>query len=59
MSLFGGQAPTPEPENARETAIVRISPVLETLRGIDPDVLSPREAQAALYQLKRLLEEEP
>lgn len=59
MSLFGGQAPTPEPESTRETAIVRISPVVETLRGIDPDVLSPREAQAALYQLKRLLEEEP
>ena len=27
------------------------------IEGIDPDLLSPREAQAALYQLKRLLED--
>ena len=28
--------------------------VREALERIDPDVLSPREAQAALYELKRV-----
>ena len=30
----------------------------EALRAIDPDGLSPREAQEALYELKRLAREE-
>jgi len=29
---------------------------LERLAALDPDALSPREAQAALYELKRLAE---
>src|SRR5690606_29500564 len=32
-------------------------PVLERLDELDPDELSPREAQALLYELKKLLEE--
>jgi DNA mismatch repair protein MutS len=28
---------------------------LERLAALDPDALSPREAQATLYELKRLL----
>ena len=35
-------------------------PVLEELAGIDPDALTPREAQEALYRLKsRLDDQEP
>jgi DNA mismatch repair protein MutS len=30
------------------------SPVLDRLAALDPDALSPRDAQAALYELKRL-----
>ena len=33
-------------------------PLREKLAAIDPDDLSPREAQAALYALKRLAKEE-
>jgi hypothetical protein len=32
------------------------SAVLDRLATLDPDALSPREAQVALYELKRLLE---
>jgi hypothetical protein len=31
--------------------------VREELAKIDPDALSPREAQAALYELKRLAQD--
>jgi hypothetical protein len=31
-------------------------PALEALAGLDPDTLSPREAQAFLYRVKSLLE---
>ena len=55
LSLFGGQPPVVD--TPREEPIQREPPALEALRGLDPDALSPREAQAALYQLKRLLEE--
>jgi DNA mismatch repair protein MutS len=34
-------------------------PLREALEGIEPDELSPREAQAALYELKRLSLEKP
>ena len=30
------------------------SPVLDRLEALDPDALSPRDAHAALYELKRL-----
>ena len=47
--LFGGAAPPAEP--ARPDA-----PVLDRLSALDPDALSPRDAHAALYELKRLAE---
>ncbi len=41
--------------NPPETAPPRSdSPVLDRLAALDPDALSPRDAQAALYELKRL-----
>jgi DNA mismatch repair protein MutS len=36
-----------------------VSAALERLARLEPDTLSPREAQAALYELKRLAEPEP
>jgi DNA mismatch repair protein MutS len=45
MPLFTFEPPTPEPLPDR---------VREALDRIDPDMLSPREAQVALYELKRL-----
>jgi DNA mismatch repair protein MutS len=47
--LFGTAAPQAEP--ARPDA-----PVLDRLAALDPDALSPRDAHAALYELKRLAE---
>ena len=48
--LFAASAAVPPaPIFADET-----HPVLETLAALDPDALSPREALAALYELKRL-----
>ncbi len=47
--LFGAAAPQAEP--ARQDA-----PVLDRLAALDPDALSPRDAHAALYELKRLAE---
>jgi DNA mismatch repair protein MutS len=47
--LFGASAPAadvPHPAAA----------VLDRLAALDPDALSPRDAQAALYELKRLAE---
>ena len=41
--LLRAAAPEPPPD-----------PVREALDKIDPDALSPREAHAALYELKRL-----
>jgi len=45
----GGDAPAAPPG---------ASQALERLAALDPDALSPREAHAALYELKRLLERE-
>ena len=47
LPLFSHVAPEPEPPR---------DPLREALAGLDPDVLSPREAQAMLYELKRLAE---
>jgi DNA mismatch repair protein MutS len=47
--LFGATAPPAEP--ARPEA-----PVLDRLAALDPDAMSPRDAHAALYELKRLAE---
>ena len=45
IDLFAVPAATPAPEP---------SPVDAALAGIDPDTLTPRDALAALYQLKSL-----
>ncbi len=45
LPLFAAQMATPEPE-ATDT-------LREMLRGTDVDALSPREALALLYELKR------
>ncbi len=52
QSLFGtgAGAPSPAPEGEE-------SPVLKTLREIDPDTLTPREALELLYQLRRKLDD--
>lgn len=44
---------TPPPEAALVTSE---NPVVEALNKIDPDSLSPRDAQAILYELKQLLD---
>jgi len=48
LPLFSHVGETPEP--ARDF-------LREMLAGLDPDALSPREAQAMLYELKRLAAE--
>jgi hypothetical protein len=47
MSLFG---PAARDDNAPD-------PLSEALQRVDPDALSPREAHALVYELKRLLGE--
>jgi len=44
------------PHPAEPTTEKDLSAALERLAALDPDTLSPREAQAALYELKRLAE---
>jgi DNA mismatch repair protein MutS len=57
LSLFGSASPPEEVVAPRTQApVVHASAVEDALRELDPDMLSPREAQAALYTLKRLLE---
>lgn len=51
LPLFARPAPVRQPDAAPP-------PVLEALAAIDPDALSPREAQEALYRLKTLLQRE-
>jgi len=45
--LFGATAPHEEPSRPD-------TPIADRLAALDPDALSPREAHAALYELKRL-----
>ena len=45
--LFSASAPVVESQRPE-------SPVLDRLAALDPDALSPRDAHAALYELKRL-----
>ncbi|KXV79480.1 hypothetical protein AD936_01355, partial [Gluconobacter japonicus] len=52
LPLFEAVADTPDP--ASETSEPQ-SPALEALTTLNPDELSPREALAALYELKRLI----
>ncbi|WP_404829734.1 DNA mismatch repair protein MutS [Stappia indica] len=49
LPLFAAMSPSPAPA----TAPAAPDPVLETLDGLDPDDLTPREALEALYALKR------
>ncbi len=51
LPLFSYE-PAQPPASARDE-------LRETVAAIDPDALSPREAHAALYALKRLIEEKP
>ena len=44
LPLFGATAPQP-----------KVNPVVEALRAVEPDTLSPREALEILYDLKRKL----
>jgi len=48
MPLFSYEPPPPEPPH---------DALREALQALDPDGLSPRDAQAALYELKRLAKE--
>jgi len=48
--LFSGAAPSSTPEAPPPDS----SPLIERLRGIDPDALAPREALDLIYELKRL-----
>ncbi|OWQ90121.1 DNA mismatch repair protein MutS [Roseateles terrae] len=45
-------APPPEPAPSASAEVE--SPLLDALRDVDPDALSPREAHAMLYQLKSM-----
>jgi DNA mismatch repair protein MutS len=40
-------------------SVTRASALATALAALDPDALSPREAQAKLYELKRLLDDPP
>ena len=51
--LFGRPVTEPSPPNE---AVLTAGALLDELRGIDPDGLTPREAHAALYALKALVE---
>lgn len=50
-------APPPEPSPSAAAEIE--SPLLDALRDVDPDALSPREAHAMLYQLKSMASQRP
>jgi DNA mismatch repair protein MutS len=53
LSLFGAPAEPVAPPPAAPLS----DPIREAVAGIDPDVLTPREALDALYRLRRLLDE--
>ena len=46
------------PPSHADPSTQRAAPLVDALREIDPDALSPREAQAALYSLKKMLDRE-
>jgi DNA mismatch repair protein MutS len=52
--LEAAGAPTALPLFAHAPEAPVHDPLRETLAGLDPDALSPREAQAMLYELKRM-----
>ncbi|MEO8037567.1 MAG: DNA mismatch repair protein MutS [Betaproteobacteria bacterium] len=51
--LFSGAVPLPPPEAPPADP----SPLIERLRGLDPDALAPREALDLIYELKRLADD--
>ncbi|XWN30754.1 MAG: DNA mismatch repair protein MutS [Devosia sp.] len=51
-------AAAPEPDTPSGESAPHPSPALERLAAIDPDALSPREALAALYELKAALDKD-
>ncbi len=55
MSLFGG-GPS-HPAVAPPPAAPLVDPVRVAMEAMDPDAMSPREAQAALYRLRELCRE--
>jgi len=52
QDLFSPTAPEPSSDVA---ATLEQSPIVDALSALDPDAMSPRDALAALYELKRLL----
>jgi DNA mismatch repair protein MutS len=48
------QAELPLFVDARDAPVAQHSPALEALRAVDPDCITPREALALLFELKRL-----
>jgi DNA mismatch repair protein MutS len=55
--LSRGAARTAEPEPESEDALAGAHPVLEALAALDPDALSPRDAQETLYKLRSMLDD--
>jgi DNA mismatch repair protein MutS len=51
------QAEAVSPQLPLFGAVVEAPPVLEALRALEPDALTPREALEALYRLKGMLGE--
>jgi DNA mismatch repair protein MutS len=54
-AAHGEQEADPGPESHQPPA-ASPHPVLEALAALDPDALSPREAQDALYHLRSMLD---
>jgi DNA mismatch repair protein MutS len=52
-----GAAAEEEPDGAPPPAVGVAHPALEALAALDPDALTPREAQEALYRLRSLLKD--
>jgi len=52
FDLFSSSANTPEVEMIENTPVN--TELMDTLEGMDPDSMTPREALAALYELKNL-----
>ncbi|HEY4136854.1 MAG TPA: hypothetical protein VGN65_00255, partial [Casimicrobiaceae bacterium] len=47
------------PDNPSGSIDPRAQALIDHLTALDPDTLTPRDAQAALYALKRLIEPDP
>jgi DNA mismatch repair protein MutS len=58
LPLFARPAAPMDAPLARAAPLPGPHPALAALAALDPDALSPREAQAALYRLRAMLEAE-